>query len=135
MIVGGRGSLDVRTGSWQGYQDTDVIAIVDLGSVKAINTVRINFLQDQRSWIFYPTQIECYVAPGKIFYKNQPWQYIESESPSENIEIKTIEFNMNGYSTRYIKIVAKNLGDLPNWHLGSPINGKAWIFIDEIEIK
>lgn len=135
LIDGVRGSLDFRTGAWQGYQDTDVIAIVDLGSVKAINTVRINFLQDQRSWIFYPTQIECYVAPGKNFYKNQPWQYIESELSSDNIEIKTIEFNMNGYGARYIKIVAKNLGDLPNWHLGSPINGKAWIFVDEIEIK
>ena len=42
---------------------------------------------------------------------------------------------MSGYSARYIKIVAKNLGDLPKWHLGSPDNGKAWIFVDEIEIK
>jgi hypothetical protein len=42
---------------------------------------------------------------------------------------------MGGYSARYVKIVAKNLGDLPEWHLGYPYNGKAWIFVDEIEIK
>ena len=42
---------------------------------------------------------------------------------------------MNGYSARYIKIVAKNLGDLPSWHLGHPYNGKAWIFVDEIDVK
>ena len=42
---------------------------------------------------------------------------------------------MGGYSARYIKIVAKNLGDLPKWHLGSPHQGKAWVFIDEITVK
>ena len=42
---------------------------------------------------------------------------------------------MEGYSSRYIKIVAKNLGDLPPWHLGAPHNGKAWVFIDEITVK
>ncbi len=31
LIDGLRGSLDFRTGAWQGYQDTDVIAIIDLG--------------------------------------------------------------------------------------------------------
>ncbi len=135
LIDGLRGSLDFRTGAWQGYQDTDVIAIIDLGSIKPFETVTINFLQDQRSWIFFPSEVECWVAPGKTFYKNLPKQIIKAEKPSENAEIKTITFNMNGYSSRYIKIKAKNIGDLPNWHLGAPSNGKAWIFVDEIEIK
>ena len=42
---------------------------------------------------------------------------------------------MNGYSARYVKIVAKNFGDLPNWHPGAGYEGKAWLFVDEIEIK
>ncbi len=135
LIDGIKGSKDFRTGAWQGYQDTDVIAIVDLGSVKPIETIEVSFLQDQRSWIFYPTEVECFVAPGKTFYKNLPKQVIDSETPSDNSEIKTLQFNMNGYSARYIKIVAKNLGDLPEWHLGAPHNGKAWIFVDEINIR
>ena len=36
---------------------------------------------------------------------------------------------------RYIKVLAKNYGDVPKWHLGAPFNGKAWIFVDEIQIK
>lgn len=135
LIDGIRGTQDFRTGAWQGYQDTDVIAIVDLGSVKPIETIEVSFLQDQRSWIFYPTEVECFVAPGQTFYKNLPKQVIDSETPSENNEIKTLQFKMNGYSARYIKIVAKNLGDLPEWHLGAPYNGKAWIFVDEITIR
>ncbi|HAQ39101.1 MAG TPA: hypothetical protein DCQ58_11385, partial [Saprospirales bacterium] len=30
---------------------------------------------------------------------------------------------------RYIRVVAKNYGLLPEWHLGN--GGKAWIFADE----
>lgn len=135
LIDGIRGAKDFRAGTWQGFQDTDVVAIVDLGAVKPIETISVNFLQDQRSWIFFPTQVECYVSDSKDFYKNLPPQRIKAENPSEETEIKKITFNMKGYSARYIKIVAKNLGDLPKWHLGAPFNGKAWIFVDEIEIE
>lgn len=136
LIDGIRGARDFRTGAWQGYQDRDVIAIIDLGSVRSFETITMNFLQDQRSWIFFPTEVECYVSANpRTFFKNLPPQRIAAEIPSEETEIKTLQFNMNGYSARYIKIVAKNLGDLPEWHLGYPHNGKAWIFIDEIEIK
>jgi predicted alpha-1,2-mannosidase len=135
LIDGIRGAKDFRTGAWQGYQDTDVIAIIDLGSIKSFETIEVSFLQDQRSWIFFPTEVECYVSPGKTFYKNLPPQKIAAEVASSETEIKTITFNMEGYSSRYIKIVAKNLGDLPPWHLGAPHNGKAWVFIDEITVK
>jgi hypothetical protein len=135
LIDGIRGTKDFRTGAWQGYQDTDLVAIVDLGSIKPFNTIKVSFLQDQRSWIFFPTEVECYVAPGKTFYKNLPKQVIDAAVPSNEADIKTVQFNMNGYSSRYVKIIAKNLGDLPEWHLGAPFNGKAWIFVDEITIE
>jgi hypothetical protein len=35
--------------------------------------------------------------------------------------------------TRYVKVKAKNFGELPDWHLGHGDN--SFIFIDEIEIK
>ncbi|MFT4663027.1 MAG: hypothetical protein ACI8XB_003320, partial [Patiriisocius sp.] len=95
----------------------------------------VSFLEDQRSWIFLPTEVTCYVATGKTFHKSLPAQIIAAEVPSSETEIKTLKFNTGGQGARYIKIVAKNLGDLPKWHLGSPFKGKAWIFIDEITIK
>ena len=58
LIDGITGTEDFRTGTWQGYWNEDVIATVDLGSKKEINEMAINFLRDQRSWIFLPTQVE-----------------------------------------------------------------------------
>jgi hypothetical protein len=136
LIDGIKGARDFRTGAWQGYQNTDVVAIVDLGKVRPIETISANFLQDQRSWIFLPTEVECYVSDNPhTFYKSLPKNTFDSKSPSEEIKIETAQFNMNNYSARYIKIVAKNLGPLPEWHLGYPHKGTAWLFIDEIEIK
>ncbi|AVI50319.1 glycosyl hydrolase family 92 [Pukyongia salina] len=136
LIDGIYGTKDFRTGAWQGYQDEDVIAVIDLGKVKPFETVTVNFLQDQRSWIFFPTEVTCYVSDNpRNFYKNLPPQKIDAAAPSEEKEIKNIQFNMGGYSARYIKIVARNLGNLPKWHLGHEHDGKAWIFVDEIEIK
>ncbi|MEL6811270.1 MAG: GH92 family glycosyl hydrolase [Bacteroidota bacterium] len=135
LIDGIKGARDFRTGAWQGYQDRDVIAIVDLGKVQPIDNISVNFLQDQRSWIFLPTEVECYVSDNpRNFYKSLPKKTFPSEEPSEEIKIATSQFNMNNYSARYVKIVAKNLGPVPEWHLGHPYDGKAWIFIDEIEI-
>ena len=136
LIDGIKGARDFRTGAWQGYQDVDVVAIVDLGRVKPIETISMNFLQDQRSWIFLPTEVECYVSANpRHFYKSLPKVVFDSETPSEETKTETASFNMNNYSARYVKIVAKNLGPVPEWHLGYPYDGRAWLFIDEIEIK
>lgn len=136
LIDGIRGSRDFRTGAWQGYQDTDVVAVVDLGSIMPIDSIRVSFLQEQRSWIFLPTQVECYVSTSPHrYYKSLPEVTFDSAAKNDQTKIEYANFSMSGYSARYVKIVAKNLGAVPSWHLGAPYNGKAWIFIDEIEIK
>ncbi|MEY8849781.1 GH92 family glycosyl hydrolase [Psychroserpens sp. XS_ASV72] len=136
LIDGVLGTKDFRTGTWQGYWNEDLVAIVDLGRVKPIDTISINFLQDQRSWIFYPTEVECYVSDNpNRFYKNLPPQKIDATKPSEESEIITLQFSMQGYSARYVKIVAKKLGELPEWHLGHAHDGRSWLFADEITIK
>ena len=43
--------------------------------------------------------------------------------------------NVTPQKVRYVKIVAKNFGKLPEWHQGYPYNGDAYIFISEIEIQ
>ncbi|MDA0718816.1 MAG: GH92 family glycosyl hydrolase, partial [Bacteroidetes bacterium] len=58
LIDGYFGSNDFRTGTWQGYQGVDIDITVDLGRVQTVSEVSINFLEDQRSWIFLPTAVE-----------------------------------------------------------------------------
>ncbi|MFY0603304.1 MAG: GH92 family glycosyl hydrolase [Flavobacteriaceae bacterium] len=135
LIDGIIGTEDFRTGTWQGYFDEDLIAIVDLGSQKKIEEVNVNFLQDQRSWIFYPTQVEYLISKDGKKFKSIGIQKIDATKPSENVAIKTITFNQSQNQYRYVKIIAKKLGTLPTWHLGYKHDGRSWLFVDEIQIK
>lgn len=137
LIDGVLGAKDFRTGTWQGYSDVDVIATVDLGKSKSINMVFVNFLEDQRSWIFLPTEVSCLLSNDGVNYT--PIDYsprkIEATIPREDVSIKKMHFKQPSRSYRYVKIVAKKLGKLPEWHLGYKHDGRSWMFIDEIMIK
>ena len=135
LIDGIRSTKNYRTGSWQGYNDTDVIAIVDLGSQKTISSVKVNFLQDQGAWIFYPTEVQCFVSKDNKNFKALPAQKIDASKRNSDLEIKTIEFEIAKNNYKYVKIIAKKLGKVPEWHKGYPYDGRGWVFVDEISIK
>ena len=137
LIDGIFGTEDFRTGTWQGYFDTDLIAVVDLGSEKPVNLVTVNFLQDQRSWIFYPTEVQCLGSKDGItfFPIEKQSRKIDATIQSNDVSIKEVYFKQVPKKYRYIKIIAKKLGKLPEWHLGYKHDGRSWLFVDEISIK
>ena len=50
-------------------------------------------------------------------------------------EIYESSFSFDEKQARYIKLTARNYGSLPEWHLGFPYQGTAWIFADEISVE
>jgi predicted alpha-1,2-mannosidase len=132
LIDGYFGSNDFRTGTWQGYQGVDIDVIVDLGRVQTVNEVSINFLEDQRSWIFLPTEVELAVGLDEQTKTIDNIELPEITPRKESMQ-KTITFSLDGSLQRYIHLKAKNYGTLPPWHLG--YGGEAWLFADEITIK
>ena len=135
LIDGIYGTQDFRTGTWQGYQDTDLNATVNLGDQQEVGTVSINFLEDQRSWIFYPTEVICYVSSdGKTFQKVET-KTIDATQPTDVSSIKTITFDVKKANVQFVKIIAKTLGVLPEWHLGYEHDGRSWLFVDEITVN
>lgn len=135
LIDGIKGGEDFRAGAWQGYWNEDFNGVVNLGSKKDINEVEIRFLEDQRSWIFYPTQVKVSASSdGKIFKPIQTIN-IDATVPSNNANIKSVIVKANAKDIQYIRVEATTLGVLPVWHLGHKHDGRSWIFLDEITIK
>ena len=132
LIDGYFGSSDFRTGTWQGYQGVDIDITVDLGRVQTVSEVSINFLEDQRSWIFLPTAVELAVGLDEQTKTIDKIELPEITPRKESMQ-KTIRFSLDGSLQRYIHLKAKNFGTLPPWHLG--YGGEAWLFADEITIK
>ncbi len=135
LIDGIKGSKDFRSGTWQGYEDKDVDAIIDLGEEQSIQKVSVNFLQDQRSFIFYPTEVFCYISTDNKNFQLVGKQSTNATKRSEETRTTTITFDLKDRNAKYVKIFAKKLGRLPDWHSGYKSYGKSWIFVDEISIE
>ena len=137
LIDGIVGAEDFRTGTWQGYFDTDLVAVVDLGKVdNKEGKITVNFLEDQRSWIFLPIEVHCLVSSdGKSFRSLGKYNDLNTKE-KEDVSVQNYVFKYPPrFKVRYIKVIAKKLGILPKWHLGYKHDGRSWLFVDEIQIK
>lgn len=138
LVDGIHGTTNWRAGEWQGYQGQDFEAVIAFDKKKEITNVTATFLQDQRAWIFYPTQVDFFISTDSV-----NWESISSKSDwdvardENHTSIKDVSITTNRenrpFNARYIKVVAKNYGSLPQWHPGR--GNPAYIFIDEIEIE
>jgi len=132
LIDGVKGGSNFLSDAWQGYEGVDFDAVVDLGKIQEVSSVSVSFLQNTRSWIFFPALIEYYVSKdGVNFEKVYDTTNVADEKHSGEY-IKDFCKNL-GVETRYIRVYAKNVGICPSWHIGA--GNKAWLFVDEITIK
>ncbi|WP_130734930.1 GH92 family glycosyl hydrolase [Flavobacterium sp. J27] len=134
LLDGILGSENWRKGDWQGYQSQDFEAVIDLQKETKIKKISAHFLQDTRAWILMPTEVEFYTSnDAKNFTKVATIQ--NSVDPKE-YEVVLKEFTASVQTkAKYLKVVAKNFGKLPEWHQGHPYDGDAFIFIDEITVN
>jgi hypothetical protein len=134
LLDGILGTENWRKGDWQGYQSQDFEAVVDLQEVKDIIEISARFLQDQRSWILMPTKVEYYISDDNVNFTN--FGSVNNTLDPKIEENTILNFTSNetkNIKARYIKVIAKNFGKLPEWHQG--FGGDAFIFVDEITIK
>ncbi len=136
LLDGIHGTTNWRKGDWQGYQGQDFEAIVDLQSEKKVSNFSATFLQDQRSWIMMPTKVEYYSSSDNVNFILITSIANDVDPKKDENTIKDFNFTSSKpINARYIKVKAYNLGKLPEWHLGFPFDGDAFIFIDEITIN
>lgn len=134
LLDGILGTENWRKGDWQGYQSQDFEAVVDLKEVKNINEISARFLQDQRSWILMPTKVDYYISEDNVnFTFFGTVANMLDPKVEENTILSFTSNEIKGKKARYVKVIAKNFGKLPDWHQG--FGGDAFIFVDEIEIK
>lgn len=135
LLDGIHGTENWRKGDWQGYQTQDFEAIIDLQKAMPITSIKASFLQDQRSWILLPKQVEYYVSnDNKTFELVEIIKHNIDPKLDQNI-VHSFDSNKKFAEARYVKVIARNFGKLPEWHIGHPYNGEAFIFIDEIIVK
>ncbi len=132
LVDGLRGWANFHTGAWQGYDGVNLDVVIDLGAAQDIHKVGLSCLQDQNSWIFFPTSVQYETSTDGINFvaldlvKNT---IDPAESPTI---LHTFETNKTA-KARYVHVVATYLDRIPDWHKGKGYKG--WIFADEVIVE
>ncbi|HNE29462.1 MAG TPA: chitobiase/beta-hexosaminidase C-terminal domain-containing protein, partial [Saprospiraceae bacterium] len=128
-----RGGADFRSGGWQGFQGVNLDVTLDLGAVKPIRRVTAGFLQDENSWIFYPSAVRVEVSDdGQNF---RPLGEVPNAVPSTQSGALQQDFTLTpeNASGRYLRVVGVSLGVCPAGHKGAGL--PCWLFADEILVE
>ena len=133
LTDGYRGSTQFADGFWMGFEEKDMVLILNFTKPTLISQITASFLQDYKSWIWLPLEMEILImGEGNTFESVGKWNHSISDN-KEPAFINESIVNIDPVLVRKVKIVAKNMGTCPSWHQGA--DGKAWIFCDEIKFK
>jgi hexosaminidase len=115
---------------WLGFFGEDLEAMIDLGSEKKFTSVTAGFLENEASWIYFPSEISCYV-----WTLDGAYQMIETKTYTafDHSGERIITFTFPEQSSRYVKVMAKNRGIIPPDKPGA--GHPAWLFTDEIQVR
>jgi len=119
--------------SWVGWEGKDAEFVIDLGELKEIQSVEIDFLHKLGAWILLPKSASCSVSADNATYQPMGRKDIPED---RDIEVKyvnvSIPANNGNLKARYIKIKIETIGLCPPWHNG--VGHPAWFFLDEVNV-
>lgn len=134
LTDGIRGSMDFRDGNWLAWQGNDLDVTLDLGKVIPLRTISLSCMQQTQSWILLPSEVGYLVSvDGNEWDALGVIGHEVADKDFNHINHDFIYNTKGPVEARYLRVVAKNYGSLPGWHLGA--GGKAWIFADELVVK
>ena len=133
LVDGSLGSDYYWDGHWQGFYGTDADLEIDLGKVQKINALNIGFLVNAHDWILRPNEVEVYTSNDGKNYKTYKTYKLKKEVPMTGNHTFRERFETPNLSSRYLRIVVKNPGKLPEGLPGAGYD--SWIFMDEVMVE
>jgi hexosaminidase len=115
---------------WLGWIGDDLEATIDLGKPTTMDSVAMHTLNQNGSWIYLPQYVEVLTS---IDGKNYTSAGKSSDFVKDTLTSGWITVRFNQLKARYVKVIAKNYGLIPDGQAGG--GTKAWLFADEIKIN
>ena len=134
LVDGERGTKHFRESrEWMGFWYHDFEAVLDLGSVQPVAQLGLGCLQDSRAWIHYPQRVEFELSNDGVHYRSAVRIENDQSVDRDGAEVRDFLSPRLDESARFVRVKAKNMGLLPEWHKSA--GGKSWLFVDEIIIR
>lgn len=134
LVDGLLGSSAHGDGLWQGWWGPDVEVQLDLGRAQQVERLGVRFLQNVRSWIVLPAQVEFAVSND-----GREWRVLATET--HNVPVAREGAIIHEFASpsagnaayRFVRVRARSAGPLPAGHPGA--GQPAWLFADEIIVR
>lgn len=124
-----KGTADNTTMAWLGYRETHFEALFTFKNPK-FRSITMSYLKNIGSFIMPPNQVELWAGNDtnnlKLIQKLIPKQ----GQKGDLTEILALDFQPLTINYGFIKIIARPVTKLPDWHPGK--GQKGWVFVDEV---
>lgn len=116
--------------NWAGVKDNDMILVSEFKKPALISSVGIHYMIEEDTGIFPPESVEVWggtdAANLKLLTRFKTAMPAKGDKPS----LKTMEGKFTPQSVSCLKIVAKPLNKIPEWHKSK--GNKALLLVDEM---
>jgi hexosaminidase len=133
LINGIKGGNNYKNGDWAGWHGSPLEAVIDMGTENSYSSVSIRALVEKGDFIFNPMNLCVAVSEDNVNYTEIAKAEYPMEGRHEPNGVKEYCLTFPETSSRYLKVSAKTLEALPDWHPGAGYG--AFLFIDEITVK
>ncbi len=128
------GETDYRY-NWLGFQGNDLQVTVQLQG-DSCSEIRVSFLQDQQSWVFFPKRVVFEVSEDGVHFRQvhaEDFDIMPDGKKSTKTAGASLAVAPAGEKIRFVRVTAVNTGTCPTWHTcnGNP----CWIFADEVVVR
>ncbi|MCF0212510.1 MAG: chitobiase/beta-hexosaminidase C-terminal domain-containing protein, partial [Bacteroidales bacterium] len=135
LFDGETGSITDLSQGWLGFKD-DMTALFTLSKTIDLQDVVMHFAHVPDAWAFAPTQVMVYVSSDGQNWSEPIRAKIKYEPGDQSMntpQLQTIKIAVDKSDVRYVKVVAKSLARIPEWHKAKGL--KPWLMIDEVQLN
>lgn len=136
LFDGETGDVADLSRGWLGFSGTDLSVVFELSKSIDLQDVEMNFAHVPEAWAFAPTEVMVCVSSDGTNY-SAPFkaaiQYNSSSQEMETPQLQTVRVPVDRPDVKYVKVVAKNLGRIPDWHKAKGL--RPWLMVDEIHLN
>ncbi|MDQ6481892.1 c-type cytochrome domain-containing protein [Dyadobacter sp. LHD-138] len=119
--------------NWAAVKDNDMALVSEFKTPVTISSVGMHYMIEEDTGIFPPDVVEIWGGPNmkqlKLLAKVKPASPAKGDKPV----LKSLEGKFKPERISYLKIVAKPVGQLPEWHRNK--GKKALLLVDEMFIN
>ncbi|MPR37068.1 c-type cytochrome domain-containing protein [Salmonirosea aquatica] len=118
---------------WAGVRNNDLGMMAEFKQPTAISSVGLHYMVEEDTGIFPPQEVEVWGGPDRNSMKLLTRIKAPMPAQGDTPTLKSIAGTFDQVSVRYLKIVAKPVTKIPDWHRSK--GNKALLLVDEMFIN